>query len=143
MRTTTTNYFLPLVAAALLFLASTAQATPGHGHAYGHSATYNFSGVYVGDGVVNVTKGNHSAREAGFVGRDVTFNFSSARVNVRDTNDDGVRDLADVQAGDRVKVQAKLSRDLPATEPIAARQLNVKGSGSDDSGHETEDNSGD
>ena len=92
--------------------------------------TYVFKGVYKGDGVVTVAAGNSRVRKGGYVGKDVTFDLSAAKLVVADT--DGVPGItaADVQAGDVVLVQARLPRgskapvveepaeteDAPATE---------------------------
>jgi hypothetical protein len=77
-----------------------------------------FKGVYKGAGVVTVAKGNGRVRKGGFVGQDVTFDMSSAKLVVADT--DGVAGITvdDLQAGDEVLVQAKLPRETKA--PVAA-----------------------
>jgi hypothetical protein len=77
--------------------------------------SYVFKGVYKGDGVVTVAKGNKHVRRAGFVGTDVTFDLSAAKVVAE----------GEPQAGDKVVVKARLPRGTkaPATAPIAARQL--------------------
>lgn len=82
--------------------------------------TYIFKGVYKGDGVVTVAKGNSRVRKGGYVGQDVKFDLSEAKLVVADT--DGVPGLtaADVQAGDEVLVQARLPRGTKAPEPAAA-----------------------
>jgi hypothetical protein len=83
--------------------------------------TYIFKGVYKGDGVVTVAKGNSRVRKGGYVGQDVTFDLSAAKLVVADT--DGVPGItaADVQAGDLVLVQARLPRGTkaPAPAPVA------------------------
>jgi len=83
-----------------------------------------FRGVYEGDGVVTVVSGNSYVRNGGYVGKDVAFDLSAAKLIVADT--DGVPGVtsADVQAGDVVLVQARLPRvaeEAPAA--IKARKL--------------------
>ena len=84
--------------------------------------TYIFKGVYKGDGVVTVAKGNSRVRKGGYVGQDVKFDLSEAKLVVADT--DGVPGItaADVQAGDVVLVQARLPRGTKAPAPVAAEQ---------------------
>jgi hypothetical protein len=79
--------------------------------------TFVFRGVYKGDGVVTVVSGNSWVRKGGYVGQDVTFDLSAAKLIVADT--DGVPGVtaADVQAGDVVLVQARLPRGTKAPEP--------------------------
>jgi hypothetical protein len=84
--------------------------------------TYVFKGTYGADGV-KVLKGNKHVRRAGLVGETVEFDLSDARIVVADTNADGKRDLADVQDGDKVLVQARLPRREPGAAPFAARKL--------------------
>ena len=81
------------------------------------AVTFIFKGVYKGEGVVTVAKGNAHARKGGYVGTDVTFDLSTAKLVVADT--DGVPGItaADVQAGDVVLVQARLPRGTKA--PVA------------------------
>ena len=88
------------------------------------SVTYVFKGTFTAaDGTVAVAKGNSHARKAGLVGVPVAFDFSAAKVTVDDTNGDGKRDLADVQDGDKVLVQARLPRKAPGDGPFKARKL--------------------
>jgi hypothetical protein len=81
-----------------------------------------FRGVYKGDGVVTVGSGNGWVRKGGYVGKDVAFELSAAKLIVADT--DGVPGVtaADVQAGDVVLVQARLPRGSKAPEPVEAPQ---------------------
>ncbi len=80
--------------------------------------TFVFKGVYEGEGVVAVTSGNGRVRKGGFVGQDVTFDLSSAKLLVADS--DGVPGItpADVQAGDKVLVQSRLPRGTKAPKPV-------------------------
>jgi hypothetical protein len=86
--------------------------------------TYIFKGVYKGAGVVTVAKGNSRVRKGGYVGQDVTFDLSQAKLVVADT--DGVPGItvADVQVGDEVLVQARLPRGskAPVVEAPAATE---------------------
>jgi hypothetical protein len=92
-----------------------------HGHKGGKKAkkphTYVFKGVYKGDGVVTVSSGNSRVRKGGYVGQDVTFDLTSAKVVAADS--DGVPGVtaADVKAGDLVLVQARLPRGTQAPAP--------------------------
>lgn len=86
--------------------------------------TYSFKGVYAGNGVVEITRGNKRVRQAGFVGKKVTFDFSGAKIRVAETDGKPGITLDDVKTGDRVEVQARLPRKLtaiPAT--IVARKI--------------------
>ena len=84
--------------------------------------TYVFKGLYKGEGVVTVASGNSRVRKGGYVGTDVTFDLTSAKIVAADT--DGVAGVtaADVKAGDKVLVQARLPRGTkaPVTEEPAA-----------------------
>jgi hypothetical protein len=71
--------------------------------------------------VVHVKKGNKSARP--FAGKDVTVDLSSAKITVFDADRNGVRDLNDVKAGDRVVVQVRLARCIKPDEPLKARRF--------------------
>ena len=83
--------------------------------------TYVFKGVYKADGVVTVSGGNSRVRKGGYVGQDVTFDLSKAKIAAADS--DGVAGVtaADVKAGDLVLVQARLPRGTKAPEaPVEA-----------------------
>lgn len=79
--------------------------------------SYVFKGVYKGDGVVTVSSGNSRVRKGGYVGQDVTFDLTTAKVVAADS--DGVAGVTadDVKAGDLVLVQARLPRGTKAPEP--------------------------
>jgi hypothetical protein len=84
--------------------------------------SFVFKGVYKGDGVVTVESGNSRVRKGGYIGEDVTFDLSSAKIVAGDS--DGVAGVtaADVKAGDKVLVQARLPRGTKAPvteEPVA------------------------
>jgi hypothetical protein len=92
------------------------------------TVTYVFKGtvasVDTGAGTVTVTvaKGNHWARKS--KGQDVTFSLTGSKhLKVQDFDKNGTRDLADVQVGDKVIVQAKLPKSAAGDQPFAARQL--------------------
>ena len=120
--------------AAALAVPAAAVAHPGESHGGGTTkpAQYNVKGVYAGAGVVSVDHANGHARKAGWKGTDVAFDFSSAQIRVADTNGDGVRDLADVAVGDRVKVKARLSKRDPGAGPYVAQRLVDKSSEGED-----------
>jgi hypothetical protein len=127
-----------VLGAAVLAIPGTAVAKGDHGKGKGHEKTHKvekkakhekkakkakkpksfvFRGVYKADGVVTVVSGNSRVRKGGYVGQDVTFDLSAAKLIVADT--DGVPGVtaADVQAGDVVLVQARLPRGTKAPEP--------------------------
>ena len=87
--------------------------------------SFVFKGVYKGAGVVTVAKGNSHVRKGGYVGQDVTFDMSAAKLVVADT--DGVPGVtvADLQVGDELLVQARQARGtkavvVPVEETAAA-----------------------
>lgn len=99
-----------------------------HGKAKGkhkvHKVTYIFHGTWkAADGSVDVTRGNAHVRKAGFVGQNVTFDLTKARIVVADTDGDGSRTTADLKDGDRVLVAARLPRKTPGSQPFSARLL--------------------
>lgn len=105
-------------------------ADAGHGKSRAGSrakkvklVTYVVRGTYEADGTVTVTGGNSHARRGGLVGDDIAFDFSTARVVVADTDGDGEATAADLAAGDRVLVQARLPRRSPGTGPHVARKV--------------------
>ena len=91
--------------------------------------TYEFKGVVsaVADGQVLVAVQGGNSRAKAFKGQTLTFDLSKAKVKVADVNNDGKRDLADVAAGDRVNVQAKVAGTLEGDKPVAARHFVDKG----------------
>ena len=91
-----------------------------------------FRGVYKGDGVVTVVSGNGRVRKGGYVGKDVTFDLSAAKLIVADT--DGVPGVtaADVQAGDVVLVQARLPRGTKAPVEVPEPEDNTAEASGDD-----------
>jgi hypothetical protein len=86
-------------------------------------ANYQVKGTWAGDGVVSVDKTNGWARKAGWKNTDVTFDFTNADIRVEDKNLDGVEDLGDFTIGDRVRVKAKLPRQLPEQDSYEAKRL--------------------
>ena len=137
-----------VLGAAVLAVPGTAVAKGGHGNGHGGKAkhekaehqkshkhgkkdkaakakkgkSYVFKGVYKGDGVVTVTSGNSRVRKGGYVGQDVTFDLSKAKIVAADS--DGVAGVsaADVKAGDKVLVQARLPRGTKAPVPAPAEE---------------------
>ena len=91
-----------------------------------------FQGVYKGDGVVTVVSGNGWVRKGGYVGKDVTFDLSAAKLIVADT--DGVPGVtaADVLAGDVVLVQARLPRGTKAPVEAPVPEENTAEASGDD-----------
>ena len=92
--------------------------------------TYEFKGlvVAVGEGTVQVEVKAGNSRGKKYKGQTLTFDLSKAKVKVADVNNDGKRDLADVAAGDRVNVQAKLPRGaVDTSQALPARHFVDKG----------------
>ena len=82
------------------------------------TVTFVFKGTFTSPGTVEVSSGNAHVRKGGYVGQDVAFDLSAAKLVVADT--DGVPGItpADVQAGDKVLVQARLPRGTKAPAPV-------------------------
>jgi hypothetical protein len=123
--------------------AGTTGATGPGGHANGkqkvHKVMWVFKGTWTAaDGTVKVTSGNSRVRKGGFLGTNVEFDLTKARIVVADTNKDGSRTVADLSDGDKVLVQARLPRKDPGDPPFTARKLvdqshpPVKGQGNQD-----------
>jgi hypothetical protein len=72
---------------------------------------------------VTVSRANHHGRA--LRGQDVQLDVTNARIRVKDVNGDGVRDAADVAAGDRVLAQVRVPRRAPLdlTQAFSARRL--------------------
>jgi hypothetical protein len=87
--------------------------------------TFVFTGTYAGDGAVAVTGGNGKVRKNRLVGTTVAFDFASARLSAPDANADGAVDLADLQVGERLVVQARLPRRVDAASAgvVVARRV--------------------
>ena len=132
---------------AALAVPAAAVAHPGKGHANGHgkdhAVMYIFKGTYDGSGLVSVNHGNHHARQAGLVGTDVQFDLTNTRLSVADTNADQVIDVNDVLTGDAVVVQARLPRQDPGSQPLAARQLVDQTNPADSDSSDTSDSADD
>jgi hypothetical protein len=77
---------------------------------------------------LKIGKTNHGGRGHALRGQTLTFDLTNARLKVRDNNNDGMRDLNDVAAGDRGEVRARLARPLPSSfsGPIAAQRFEDK-----------------
>jgi hypothetical protein len=110
---------------------SSAAVQHGKGHdkaKHNPTVTYVFKGSVAsvddaaGTAVVNVAKVNRHAASTG--GLTITFDLTKAKITVADVNADHVAGLADVTAGDRVLVQARLPRRSPdLSGTVAARKL--------------------
>ncbi len=83
---------------------------------------YVFKGVVNADGSVKVAKGNSFVKKAGLYGKDVTFDFTGAKLVVADADANGVT-IEDVKAGDKVLVQSRAPRKVAADHQFVARKL--------------------
>jgi hypothetical protein len=117
--------------AATLAVPAASIAQPGHGtghkkapkvHGKAKKVTFVFRGTFAAPGTVQVLAGNRHVRKGGFVGQAVTFDFTSAKVVVADTNADQALDVTDVKDGDLVLVQARV---VKGTEFAAAAEGEV------------------
>ena len=86
-------------------------------------ASYVFKGVWHAGGTVTVGGGNARVRKGGFVGDDVQFDLTAAKLRAADTNADGAVTVDDLVEGDKVVVKARLPRTEPGAGPFAARML--------------------
>jgi hypothetical protein len=101
----------------------------GHGHAFKTPKTRNVivkGTVASVDGTVvtiAVNRANHHGRA--FAGQQVQLDVSAARLQVKDVNGDGTRDVNDMAAGDRVLAQLRVPRGvaLDLTQAFATRRL--------------------
>jgi len=97
-----------------------------------HGKNYNAFGVYAGDGVVSVEKGNAAVKKAGWKGQDITFDFSQAEIRTEDNNADEQETLEDVAVGSPVRVKARLPKGDPGAGPYVAQRLDDKSGDSDE-----------
>ena len=95
----------------------------GHSKAGGKGVMYVFKGAYQPGGNVAVDHGNAHAKKADLLDTIVAFDLSSAKVVVRDVNNDGSRDVNDLSVNDRVVVKARLPRKDPGVQPYVAKQI--------------------
>lgn len=112
---------------------SRADAHAGKAHANAKrnpTVTYVFKGTVVsvdavaGTAEIKVAKVNHQGRSARTLDLTVTFDLTKASVAVADVNADSAATVADVAAGDRVLVQARLARRSPdLSGTVVARKL--------------------
>jgi hypothetical protein len=110
--------------ALALALPAGAGAEPGKS---GHGkATYNAKGIYAGDGLVSVAKGNSAVKRAGWKGQDIAFDFSQADIRTEDNNGDGLETLEDVAVGSPVRVKVRLPKGDPGAGPYVAERLDDK-----------------
>ena len=146
--TTLTRWTLAFLAAGALAAPGAAQAKGGSGEGGEHrslaadahpgkagdkakhnpTVTYTFKATAVsvdaaaGTVVAKVAKTNHHGRSVR--NATVTFDLSTARIIAADVNADGAATLADVAAGDKVLVQARLAKRSPdLSGTIVARKL--------------------
>ena len=121
----TTRRTAAVIGAAALLLPSAALAKPKPAKPAKPVKTANYivKGVWNADGTVTVAGGNARVRKGGLVGKSLTFTLESAKLRVADTNADGAVTGADVVAGDKVVIQARLPRTEPGEGPFAARKL--------------------
>jgi hypothetical protein len=94
------------------------------------TSTYEFRGIVVaaGEGTLQLDVKSGNSRGRKLAGQTLTFDVTKAKLKVADVNGDGKRDLADVAAGDRVRVQAKLPRGAVDTmQALPARHVLDKG----------------
>jgi hypothetical protein len=75
--------------------------------------------------VVQIKKANHGRRGRALLGQQVTVDLTNARLQVADANGDGVRDIDDVSARDRVEVRLRLpkSQSPDLSQPVAASRF--------------------
>jgi hypothetical protein len=125
--TRTAGICLGALALALPAGAGAESGKSGHG-----KATYNAKGIYAGDGVVSVAKGNGAVKKAGWKGQDITFDFSQADIRTEDHNGDEQETLEDVAVGSPVRVKARLPKGDPGAGPYAAERLDDKSEDSED-----------
>jgi hypothetical protein len=91
------------------------------------SVSFVFKGTFTAPGTVEVLSGNAHVRKGGFVGQDVTFDLTAAKVIGKDTNGDEQVDLTDVGDGDKVLVRVRVAKGTQhASTPggsLVARKL--------------------
>ena len=93
------NTLLMLAVFLLVLPAALSDGHERHAQKPDRQVAYVFKGTFHAAGPsVSVVQGNRHVRRAGFVGQEVTFDLSTARVRVADVNGDGVRNSADLQS---------------------------------------------
>ena len=118
------NTLLMLGVFLLVLPAALSDGHERHAQKPDREVAYVFKGTFHAAGPsVSVVQGNRHVRRAGLLGREVTFDFSTARVRVADVNGDGLRNSADLQEGDIVVVKARLPRGRPGDAPFMARKV--------------------
>ena len=101
--------------------AKTEHANKGKAHGKSKAKMYVFKGTWVdANSTVAVTGGNGRVKKNDFVGTEVAFDLTNAKVNVADTNADGVLNADDFVDGDKLVVQVKMTADAAA--PYVARK---------------------
>ena len=103
------------------------QQATSHGKANGktkvHNVTYVFKGTWTAATGLTVKHGNRFVRKGGFIGQNVQFDLSKAKIVADDTDGDGKKTLADVKDGDKVVIKARLPRKDPGAQPFSAKML--------------------
>jgi hypothetical protein len=97
--------------------------TGEHGKSGQAVVSYVFKGVYAGEGKVDVKSGNAHVRKADMVDTTVSFDLTESSIVADDNNHDGDVTAADVLAGDKVVVKARLPRSAAGAQPFDASQL--------------------
>ena len=128
-----TRIIAAALGAAALVLPAAAVADPGHGHKpkKAKTVTFVFKGTFTAPGTVSVLSGNAHVRKGGYVGQSISFDLATAKIVAVDTNADQKVDLGDVADGDKVLVQARVTKGTKYAAPaegetaaaIAARKL--------------------
>jgi hypothetical protein len=130
-----TRLIAAALGAAALILPTAAVADPGHGKGHqkpkAKTVTFVFKGTFTAPGTVKVVSGNAHVRKGGYVGQSISFDLATAKIVGVDTNADQKVDLSDVADGDKVLVQARVTKRTkyvaPAegetVAPIVARKL--------------------
>lgn len=97
-----------------------AKAHDKGGHKAKRSKTVNFvfKGIFTAPGTVAISSGNAHVRKGGFVGQEVDFDLAQAKIVADDTNADGKVDAGDVTDGDKVLVQARVTRGTKYAAPV-------------------------
>ena len=122
--------------AAILAIPAAAFADSDHGKSHktpmpAKKVTFVFKGSFTAPGTVDVRSGNAHVRKGGFVGQQITFDLTSARIVAADRNGDQKADLTDVGDGDVVLIQVRIAKGTKysapaegaAAEALVARKL--------------------
>ncbi len=83
--------------------------------------TYNIDAVYRGDERARVTGGSKHVQQADMIGEKYRFEMKLAKIDVRDTNDDGYHDYRDIEKGDNIFIKTDLPKNRPGDGPFPVR----------------------